>query len=520
MIMKKLLAFILCGITAAALMTGCGNELNITDNSEPAASDGSSADDVSQTATEALAPPENVDIANFNAPEKGDKIIELTFKDYGTVKFRLFPEYADRGVENFVGLANDGFYDGLTFHRVIRDFMIQGGDPLGTGQGGKSLWGSSFDGGTDAHLIHLPGAVAYANSGTTSSNSSQFYIVTGSEATDEMFSYYEQKGKLFSDNAKALYKQYGGAPYLDGNYTIFGQVFDGLDVIYQIQCTATDANDKPLDDIIMESVRVTEYNGEELKWYISDYTDFDNPTSHDVANFTEPEIGDEIIKMNIKDYGEVKIRLFPEYLPEAVENFIELAKQGYYDGLTFHRVINDFMIQGGDPLGNGTGGECIWGDKFDGGTYFNLVHVAGALAYANSGSTSTNGSQFYIVTGEECTDAYFDDMVAYGYSYSDKVKDAYKSAGYGYPFLDGGYTVFGQVIDGLDVIFEVQKTETDSNDKPVNDVIIESMTVEEYDGSEIKWFISDYDNTDTDEGDADNSDTENNGEDNTEPSAE
>ncbi len=522
MIMKKLLAFILCGITTAALVTGCGNKLDISDNSgEPTASNGSSAGDSgSQTATEAPTPPENVDIANFTAPKKGDKIIELTFKDYGTVKFRLFPEYAEMGVENFTGLANDGFYDGLTFHRVIKDFMIQGGDPLGTGQGGKSLWGSSFDGGTDAHLIHLPGAVAYANSGTTSSNSSQFYIVTGSEVTDEMLSYYEQKGILFSDNSKEMYKQYGGTPFLDGNYTVFGQVFDGLDIIYQIQCTATDAKDKPLDDVIMESVRVTEYNDEELKWYISDYTDFDDPTAHDVANFTEPEIGDEIIKMNIKDYGEVKIRLFPEYLSDASENFIELAKQGYYDGLTFHRVINDFMIQGGDPNGDGTGGESANGGKFDGGKYFNLVHVAGALAYANSGDTSTNGSQFYIVTGEECNDDYFTELEAYGKSFSDKVKDAYKNAGYGYPFLDGNYTVFGQVIDGLDVVFEVQKTETGAEDKPVKDVIIESVTVEEYDGSDIKWFISDYDNAGTDGEDTDNSDTENNSEDNTEPTAE
>ncbi|MDE6679088.1 MAG: peptidylprolyl isomerase, partial [Ruminococcus sp.] len=72
--------------------------------------------------------------------------------------------------------------------------------------------------------------------------------------------------------------------------------------------------------------------------------------------------------MNIRDYGTVKIRLFPEYADKGVENFVELAKKGYYDGLKFHRVINDFMIQGGDPNGNGTGGESIWGESFDGGT--------------------------------------------------------------------------------------------------------------------------------------------------------
>lgn len=505
MVIKKILAFILCGITATALMTSCGKEVKITDDDGSSLNSSESGTESSETPTA----PENVDIMNYTAPQKGDKIIELTFKDYGTVKFRLFPEYADKGVENFIGLANDGYYDGLKFHRIIKDFMIQGGDPLGTGQGGKSLWGSSFDGGTDPHLIHLPGAVAYANSGTTASNTSQFYIITGTEATDDTFNYYEQAGILFSDNAKELYKQNGGIPYLDGKYTIFGQVFDGLDVIYKIQCVATGAGDMPIDDVIVDSVKVTEYNGEELKWQISDYPDFDDPASHDVANFTAPEIGDEIIKMNIKDYGEVKIRLFPEYLPDAAENFIELTKQGYYDGLTFHRVINDFMIQGGDPNGNGTGGASIWGDKFDGGKYFNLIHTAGALAYANSGATSTDGSQFYIVTGVECDDAYFSQLEAQGYTYSEKVKEAYNKAG-GYPFLDGGYTVFGQVIDGLDVIFEIQKTETDESDKPLNDVIIESMTVEEYDGSDIKWYITDYNNTDTD-----NTETENNSEETT-----
>ncbi len=510
MIKKKLLAFILCGITAAALLTGCGDE--------PSASNGTPADNSSQ-ATEITAP-ENVDIMNYTAPEKGDQIVELTFRDYGTVKFRLFPEYAEMGVENFVGLANDGYYDGLTFHRIIQDFMIQGGDPLGTGMGGKSLWGSSFDGGTDPHLIHLPGAVAYANSGTTASDGSQFYIVTGEEATDEMFAYYEQNGKLFSDNAKELYKQYGGTPFLDGGYTVFGQVIDGLDIIYTLQYVDTDANDKPINDVIIDKVRITEYNGEEIRWHISDYPDYVDPTAPenvDIMNYTEPEASEKIIKMNIRDYGEVKIKLFPEYAPEGVENFIGLAEQGYYDGLTFHRVINDFMIQGGDPKGDGTGGESIWGEKFDGGTDAHLIHLPGAVAYANSGSTATNGSQFYIVTGEEATEEMFEYYEQNKIRFSDKSKEMYKQYG-GTPFLDGGYTVFGQVIDGLDVVFEIQKTETDENDKPVEDVIIESVTVEEYDGSEIKWHISDYDTADTDT--TDSTDTENTGEETTDTAVE
>lgn len=156
MIRKKLLAVILCAMMVSSAAVSCGKKTEL---------DGSSNSESSSA--EEKTPPENVDIANYTAPQKGDKIIEMDIRDYGTVKFRLFPEYAEKGVENFIGLAEDGYYDGLTFHRIIQDFMIQGGDPLGDGTGGKSLWGSTFDGGTDSHLIHAAGAVAYANSNGT-----------------------------------------------------------------------------------------------------------------------------------------------------------------------------------------------------------------------------------------------------------------------------------------------------------------------------------------------------------------
>ena len=97
--------------------------------------------------------------------------------------------------------------------------------------------------------------------------------------------------------------------------------------------------------------------------------------------------------------------MFDNFAEKGSKNFKELTKQGYYDGVIFHRIIENFMIQGGDPQGTGRGGESIWGGKFDGGTSSNLYHFAGAVAYANSGATSTNGSQFYIVTGEKQTDA-------------------------------------------------------------------------------------------------------------------
>ena len=253
----------------------------------------------------------------------------------------------------------------------------------------------------------------------------------------------------------------------------------------------------------MESVKVGEYDGEEIKWYISDYDGYDDPSAEesttaaadlnvDAQNFTAPQEGETVVSMKLKGYDDpVKIKLFPEYADKGVENFVALAESGYYNGLTFHRVIKDFMIQGGDPEGTGMGGESTWGGSFDGGTDPHLVHAAGAVAYANSGSTSTDGSQFYIVTGVVYTEDEIATLESYGYTFSDSAKEVYETAG-GTPWLDGSYTIFGQVYSGLDTVFAVQNVETDSSDKPVEDVVVESITVEQYAGEDVKWYISDY----------------------------
>ena len=488
MMFRKILTFLMCGVISAAVLSSCGKEIEVEESE--------TSDSAAQT---------DVDIANFTAPEKGETVIIMNIKDYGEVKIKLFPEYADKGVENFVELAKSGYYDGLTFHRVIKDFMIQGGDPLGVGTGGESIWGGKFDGGTDPHLIHAAGAVAYANSGSTATDGSQFYIVTGTVSDEATMDYYEANGYSFSDQAKEIYETVGGAPWLDGDYTVFGQVYEGLDIIFKIQNVSTDtSNNMPMESVIMESVKVGEYDGEEINWYISDYDEYQQETSSaqpttslaeanvPVENFTAPEEGETVVNMKIKGYdGNIKIKLFPEYADKGVENFIGLAEEGYYDGLTFHRVIEDFMIQGGDPDGTGMGGESVWGGSFDGGTDPHLIHAAGAIAYANSGSTATDGSQFYIVTGEVYTDDEISELESYGYQFSDAAKEVYTTAG-GTPWLDGSYTVFGQVYEGLDIIFDIQKADTDGNDKPVDDVIIESVTIEQYAGEDVLWYISDY----------------------------
>ncbi len=192
--------------------------------------------------------------------------------------------------------------------------------------------------------------------------------------------------------------------------------------------------------------------------------------------------GDTIatIKTN---HGDIKVWFFPEYAPKAVENFTTHAKEGYYDNLIFHRVINEFMIQGGDPKGTGTGGESIWGADFENETTPNLRSFRGSLCMANAGP-DTNGSQFYIVQSNDAKTSLNMIKEQYGDEtfntlYPEDVVKAYEEKG-GFPSLDFGYTIFGQVYEGMDVVDEIAAVQTGDNDKPVEDVVIEGMEVGTY----------------------------------------
>lgn len=192
-----------------------------------------------------------------------------------------------------------------------------------------------------------------------------------------------------------------------------------------------------------------------------------------------PEKGDTIA--NIKtNMGEIKVVLFPEAAPKAVENFVTHAKDGYYDGVIFHRVIDDFMIQGGDPTGTGRGGESIYGRPFEDEFDLNYRNIRGALSMANAGP-GTNGSQFFIVQGPKLELGLIDQMRELGEDkgYPEAVADAYEEHG-GAHWLDFKHTVFGQVYEGIDVVDRIAGLEKDPMDKPFEDVIIETVEVGEY----------------------------------------
>lgn len=161
---------------------------------------------------------------------------------------------------------------------------------------------------------------------------------------------------------------------------------------------------------------------------------------------------DEYLVELVTTEGNIKIKLFPKQAPKAVENFVKHAKDGYYKDTPFHRVIEDFMIQGGDPKGDGTGGESIWKDGFKTEVSNQLYNIRGALSMARGESRSSNGSQFFIVTNKEDQS----DGLAIQY-YPEKIIEQYKKGGA--PKLDGEYTVFGQVIEGMDTVDKIASGE-------------------------------------------------------------
>lgn len=196
-----------------------------------------------------------------------------------------------------------------------------------------------------------------------------------------------------------------------------------------------------------------------------------------VYNYILPEENEEIAVITVKDYGNIKIKLFPEQCPEGVENFRRLINEmQYYDGLKFHRVIKNFVIQTGDPQGNGTGGNSIWGEGFEQEINSGLRHFNGAVSYATS-TDKLNGSQFFIVTSDTNND--FQSLSDAGYYFPENVTGLYEKYG-GYPTLDGEYEVFGQVFEGLDICYAIAEAETDENDMPLNDIVIEKAVITEY----------------------------------------
>ncbi|ARD47424.1 peptidylprolyl isomerase [Sporosarcina sp. P37] len=187
---------------------------------------------------------------------------------------------------------------------------------------------------------------------------------------------------------------------------------------------------------------------------------------------TEVAENEALVVMNTT-MGPIKIKLFKEHAPKTVENFLTHAENDYYNGIIFHRVIPEFMIQGGDPTGTGMGGESIYGNTFQDEFTMNLFNLRGALSMANAGP-NTNGSQFFIVQASSLGGATAAQLKKGGWP--DEIADAYEENG-GTPHLDQKHTVFGQVVEGMDVVDSIANTKCGRDNKPKEDIKIESIEI-------------------------------------------
>lgn len=193
-----------------------------------------------------------------------------------------------------------------------------------------------------------------------------------------------------------------------------------------------------------------------------------------MTNFPQLELEESqaTIETNM---GEIDLVLFEDQAPKTVKNFVALAKSGYYDGVIFHRVIPNFMIQAGDPTGSGMGGESIYGHPFEDEFSMEVFNLKGALSMANSGP-NTNGSQFFIVTNDQVPKEMLGQLKGAGFP--DKIIEAYKDQG-GTPWLDHRHIVFGHVTSGLEVAQNISRVARNSMDKPLEDVVIESIEIKD-----------------------------------------
>lgn len=361
--------------------------------------------------------------------EEKTNYVAIQVEDHGTIVVELFPDVAPITVANFQKLVGDGFYDGLTFHRVIENFMIQGGDPNGNGTGGsdEEITGEFTANGIANNLSHVRGVISMARSDDPDSASSQFFIC------------------------------HADSTHLDGSYAAFGRVIYGLDVVDSIATVQTNyMNNKPVKAVTIQSidfvtlketpetVAPTTMAPEEEPFNDTLPTPpaIDDPTKIKVS-----ESATNYVAIEVAEHGTIVVELFPDVAPITVANFKKLVGEGFYDGLIFHRVIENFMIQGGDPKGDGTGGspEKIKGEFSANGVKNDLSHLRGVISMArNSISMDSASSQFFICHADST-------------------------------FLDGDYAAFGRVIYGLDTVDSIATVSTDSSDKPTTDVKITSV---------------------------------------------
>jgi len=285
--MRKFLAAFALTLLCALIFAGCENDnagepprFAVETDSETEQAQEHEVEEGDRPDTEEVDRPRIVEgFGQFEPPAIGEEYAVIT-TDFGIIELRLFPEFAPMAVDNFVTHAKNGYYDGLVFHRIMEQFMIQTGDPLGTGFGGESIYGEGFYIEIDPTLRHFNGALAMARSRDPGSQGSQFYIVQNNKLPDHYvteFNYIREHQDAEIEEGSGIpmsdffptwivdnYIERGGVPALDFQYTVFGQVFSGMEAVNAIAAVEVVEADngemsKPLNEVFMNKVEIKVY---------------------------------------------------------------------------------------------------------------------------------------------------------------------------------------------------------------------------------------------------------------------
>ena len=276
--MKRLyISVILIVLTSLFLLTGCEKDVNTNTTSGEFTSSSQTQNNTVENENEKENEVESFDYKTaaekqMAMPEEGETVAIISVKNFGKMKVKFFEDIAPKAVENFTTHAKNGYYNGVTFHRVINEFMIQGGDPTGTGTGGESIWKTGFGTELSQELVPYRGSLCMAMSSAPNSIGSQFFI-TQANYSEYMASLMKQGG--YPEGLLEQYKNYGGYLSLYLQYTVFGQVYEGLDVLDKIASVKTGSvpmvidgvtygtqDDKPVEDVIIENVEITTYKAD------------------------------------------------------------------------------------------------------------------------------------------------------------------------------------------------------------------------------------------------------------------
>lgn len=239
---RGLACMLLAGLACAAGLAGCGGE-----GTGPG---GAAAERPAYTGS----------LAQLSAPAEG-AAIAIFETSLGEIRAQLFFEDAPMAVTNFTTLAQQGYFDGLTFHRVVDGFVIQSGDGTGTGLGGRTIWGTPYPVEYSAAVRHYAGALCAAFSQDEPvSGSSQFYFVAARPGSVEQALLDQLAAAGLPQEALDAYAAQGGLPYLDNTDTVFGQIYQGLDVLDAIAAVPVDENSRPIEDVVLQRVTISTYS--------------------------------------------------------------------------------------------------------------------------------------------------------------------------------------------------------------------------------------------------------------------